>query len=80
MNAREVHYQADGLQLVGTLAIPDGPGPHPAVLAEPEVDPTRITAIGYCFGGTLALERRLPVDHDLRRSQYASMVIVASRR
>ena len=126
MNVREVHYQADGLRLVGTLAIPDGPGPHPAVLighegpglddiqrarasdiaalgyvgfamdyhgelspfaerddmmsrlgelfvdpdrtrslataalnvvlAQPEVDPTRIAAIGYCFGGTLALE------------------------
>ena len=126
MTVREVLYQADGLQLVGTLAIPDGPGPHPAVLighegpglddiqrtrasdiaalgyigfaldyhgelspfaerdnmmkrlgelfvdpdrtrslataalnvllAQPEVDPTRIAAIGYCFGGTLALE------------------------
>ena len=126
MNVREVRYQADGLQLIGTLAIPDGPGPHPAVLighegpgldeiqrarasdiaalgyvgfaldyhgelspfaerddmmkrlgelfvdpdrtrslataalnvvlAQPEVDPTRIAAIGYCFGGTLAFE------------------------
>lgn len=126
MRVREVSYQADGQQLVGTLAIPDGLGPHPAVLiahegpglddiqraraaeiarlgyvgfvldyhgqlspfpnrdemmdrlgqlfanpdrtrslatagldvvlAEPSVDPTRIAAIGYCFGGTLALE------------------------
>ena len=27
-----------------------------ALLARPEVDPTRIAAIGYCFGGTMALE------------------------
>ena len=29
---REVHYSADGLDLVGTLAIPDGSGPFPLVL------------------------------------------------
>jgi dienelactone hydrolase len=126
VQVREVRYEADGRQLVGTLAVPDRPGPHPAVLiahegpglddiqrgraagiaalgyvgfaldyhgelspfptrddmmvrlgelfadpertrslaraaldvvlAEPAVDPTRIAAIGYCFGGTLALE------------------------
>jgi dienelactone hydrolase len=126
LHIREVAYRADGRQLVGTLATPDGPGPHPAVLvahegpglddiqraratevaalgyigfaldyhgeqspfatrdemmvrlgelfadpdrtralavaaleivlAEPAVDPTRIAIIGYCFGGTLALE------------------------
>ena len=27
-----------------------------ALLAHPEVDPGRIAAIGYCFGGTMALE------------------------
>ena len=27
-----------------------------ALLARPEVDPDRIAAIGYCFGGTMALE------------------------
>jgi len=27
-----------------------------ALLARPEVDPTKIAAIGYCFGGTMALE------------------------
>ena len=27
-----------------------------ALLARPEVDPSRIAAIGYCFGGTMALE------------------------
>ncbi len=27
-----------------------------ALLAHPEVDPDRIAAIGYCFGGTMALE------------------------
>lgn len=27
-----------------------------ALLARPEVDPTRVAAIGYCFGGTMALE------------------------
>ena len=27
-----------------------------ALLARPEVDPNRIAAIGYCFGGTMALE------------------------
>ena len=123
---REVHYSADGLDLVGTLAIPDGSGPFPLVLIahegpgldeiqrnraseiaelgyvgfaldyhgslspfaerqlmmdrilglyadpdrtralglaalnavrnEPAVDASRIAAIGYCFGGTLALE------------------------
>lgn len=26
------------------------------LLAQPEVDPARIAAIGYCFGGTMALE------------------------
>ena len=26
------------------------------LIAQPEVDPTRIAAIGYCFGGTMALE------------------------
>ena len=126
MQVRNVCYEADGRQLVGTLATPQGPGPHPAVLighegpglddiqraraaeiaalgyvgfaldyhgdlspfssrddmmgrlgdlfadpdrtralataaldvvlAEPTVDPTRIAAVGYCFGGTLALE------------------------
>ena len=126
VQVRKVRYEADGRQLVGTLATPHGPGPYPAVLiahegpglddiqraraaeiatlgyvgfaldyhgdlspfpsrddmmgrlgdlfanpdrtralataaldvvlAEPTVDPTRIAAIGYCFGGTLALE------------------------
>jgi dienelactone hydrolase len=27
-----------------------------ALLARPEVDPARVAAIGYCFGGTMALE------------------------
>ncbi len=27
-----------------------------ALLAQPDVDPDRIAAIGYCFGGTMALE------------------------
>lgn len=31
-------------------------GPLDALLARPEVDPARIAAIGYCFGGTMALE------------------------
>ena len=123
---REVRYTADGLDLTGTLAIPEGPGPFPLVLIahegpglddiqrkrasdvaelgyvgfaldyhgplspfgdrqvmmdrlgglfadpdrtralglaaldavrnEPAVDATRVAAIGYCFGGTLALE------------------------
>ena len=26
------------------------------LLAEPRTDPTRVAAIGYCFGGTMALE------------------------
>jgi dienelactone hydrolase len=33
---REVHYQADGLDLVGTLAIPEGTGPFPTVLISHE--------------------------------------------
>ena len=123
---RGVHYSADGLDLVGTLAIPEGAGRFPLVLIahegpglddiqrnrasevaelgyvgfaldyhgslspfaerhlmmdrilglyadpdrtralglaaldavrnEPSVDSSRIAAIGYCFGGTLALE------------------------
>ena len=32
MQVREVHYEADGRQLTGTLAVPDGAGPFPAVL------------------------------------------------
>ena len=126
MQVREVHYDADGLQLVGVLAVPDGSGPFPAVvighegpglddiqraraasiaelgyvgfaldyhgglspfaaredmnarleelfadpdrtralaiaaldvvLAESSVDQSRIAAIGYCFGATVALE------------------------
>ena len=123
---RDVRYTADGLDLTGTLAIPDGPGTFPLVLIghegpglddiqrdrashiarlgyvgfaldyhgtmspfadrqvmmdrlgelfadpdrtralglaaldavrnEPTVDATRVAAIGYCFGATLALE------------------------
>ena len=123
---REIQYSADGLRLVGRLAVPDGSGPFPGVLiahegpglddfqrskadrlaglgfvalaldyhgelspfkdrdlmmerltgliadpdrtralaaaglnvllAEATVDPTKIAAIGYCFGGTMALE------------------------
>lgn len=123
---RTVHYEADGLRLQGTFAVPDSPHPVPAViighegpglddiqrdrarqiaelgyvafaldyhgqlapfadrdemmqrlaqlsaepdrtrrlaraalavvLDEPAVDPTRIAAIGYCFGATVALE------------------------
>ena len=123
---REIWYRADGLELRGTLAVPDGPGPFPAVLIghegpgldhiqrhrasdvaalgyvgfaldyhgslspfadrdammdrlgelfanpernralgvvalavvrrEPSVDSTRIAAIGYRFGATVALE------------------------
>lgn len=32
MSSREVEYQADGRHLVGRMAAPDGPGPHPGVL------------------------------------------------
>jgi dienelactone hydrolase len=32
MHVREVRYEADGVQLAGTLAIPGGSGPFPAVL------------------------------------------------
>ena len=32
MLIREVRYEADGRQLVGTLAVPEGRGPHPAVI------------------------------------------------
>ena len=124
---REVAYEVDGRQMVGTLAVPDGSGPRPAVLighegpgldpvqkdrarriavergyvafaldyqgggqmltdrdvmmarldelfadpertqalgqagldvllAEPWADASRVAAIGYCFGGTIALE------------------------
>ena len=32
---------------------------HTALAARPDVDPTRIAAIGFCFGGTLAYELAL---------------------
>jgi dienelactone hydrolase len=126
VTTRAVAYEADGLDMVGHLAVPDGTGPRPAVLvaheapglddvhreraerlaglgyvafaldahgggasrpgdphvrervaavsadpdraraiagaglavlvAEPRVDRRRVAAIGYCFGGILALE------------------------
>jgi dienelactone hydrolase len=126
MDVREVRYEADGQRMLGTLAIPDDDGSHPAVLighegpglddvqraraadiaalgyvgfaldyhgglspfarradmnarldelsaapartraigaaaldvvlAEPAVDGSRIAAIGYCYGATVALE------------------------
>lgn len=122
----DFHYQHDGLELIGQLAVPEGPGPFPAVLVmhsaigmdrlvqrraqdlaklgyvalatdmygagrdgpaldaypalfmalqdkpeqlrarvvacyealktRPEVDQSRISAIGYCFGGQCVLE------------------------
>lgn len=121
-----ISYDVDGATMVGHLAVPDAPGPHPAVLvchegpgideharsradrladlgyvafaldyhgggerlpdmaammarlgplmgdadriralahagldvllAQPQVNPGRVAAIGYCFGGTMALE------------------------
>ncbi|CAB4881408.1 unannotated protein [freshwater metagenome] len=121
-----INYVVDGTTMVGHLAVPDAPGPHPAVLvchegpgidghatgradrlaalgyvafaldyhgggvrlpdmaammarlgplmgdsdriralgtagldvllAQPQVDPARVAAVGYCFGGTMALE------------------------
>jgi dienelactone hydrolase len=32
VDVRQITYEADGRVLVGTLAVPDGPGPHPGVL------------------------------------------------
>ena len=32
VHIRDITYEADGLTLVGTLAVPDGPGPHAGVL------------------------------------------------
>ena len=32
VRVRQVTYEADGQVLVGTLAVPDVPGPHPGVL------------------------------------------------
>jgi dienelactone hydrolase len=122
---RDVAYEVDGMTMVGSLGIPDGPGPKPGVLvaheanglddhqkgragelaelgyvafaldyhgggkpppfaeaqertaalwddaermrtialagldvlrSEPATDPTKVAAIGYCFGGALVLE------------------------
>lgn len=36
VTAREVRYAVDGTEMVGRLAVPDGPGPHPAVLVAHE--------------------------------------------
>src|SRR5918994_3207338 len=36
VSAREVSYTADGRTMVGRLALPDAPGPHPAVLVAHE--------------------------------------------
>ncbi len=128
MKTETLNYTADGLEMVGTLVLPEGDGPHPGVLvfphafgpgahsrgkaeqlaalgyvvlecdlwggakgadmsrigelmqplrenadkvrartleplkllaARPEVDASRIAAIGFCFGGTLAYELAL---------------------
>ena len=68
MKIEDIAYDVDGARMVGRLARPDGPGRRPAVLiahegngldvllAQPAVDPTRVAAVGYCFGGTLVLE------------------------
>lgn len=47
MKVRTIDYEADGLQLTGTLAVPDTPGPHPAVLIGHEgPDSTMFNATG----------------------------------
>jgi dienelactone hydrolase len=125
VQVRDIPYEVDGTTMIGSLGIPDQPGPRPAVLvaheanglddyqkgrarqlaelgyvafaldchgggrppefsvaqkrtaaiwddpermralgqagldvlrAEPATDPTRVAAIGYCFGGALVLE------------------------
>jgi dienelactone hydrolase len=56
MTVREIHYEADGCHLTGTLAVPGEPGPHPAVLIGhegPGLDDVQrdraaqISALGY---------------------------------
>ena len=32
IRTREVRYMADQREMVATVAVPDGPGPHPVVL------------------------------------------------
>jgi dienelactone hydrolase len=38
MKVRDVHYEADGLRLVGRLAVPDGDGPFAGVLSAHEAN------------------------------------------
>jgi hypothetical protein len=149
---RDIAYEADGRSMIGSLGIPDQPGPRPAVLiaheangldeyqksrahqlaelgyvafaldyhgdgtppefseaqartgelsddadrmraigraslevllAEPATDPTRIAAIGYCFGGALMLELARPSGvriRDARRERRLANAPLRRRR
>ncbi len=61
-DGRIVHHIDEALGLVGPLRAEPArartrAGKALAALqSRPEVDPTKIAAIGYCFGGTMALE------------------------
>ena len=61
-DGRLVHDLPEALGLVGPLraeptwARARARGALEALQGRPEVDPTKIAAIGYCFGGTMALE------------------------
>jgi hypothetical protein len=49
VTVRDVEYEADGRQVVGRLALPDGEGPAPAVLVAhegPGPDDARAAATG----------------------------------
>jgi dienelactone hydrolase len=69
MRIEDIEYTVDGRRLIGQVAVDEyRRGPRPCVLvchegpgldvllAQENADPSRVAAIGYCFGGVMALE------------------------
>ncbi len=71
VEVRDVAYEADGLMMVGRLAVPDRPGPRPAVLIAHEANglddhqkrrAERVAELGFVAFAldSTAAARRLP--------------------